>query len=123
MHRKSLLLLNRSKKASTPHVITVALMRMSIKQFLNKVTRRLRGEPKLPDALVESLMHRLLNTHEEELSCDEVFALVDEYAEASQRGEDVADLKPLIRRHLDMCRECDEEYQALLRVLEGTNSK
>ena len=53
---------------------------------------------------------------------DEVFALVDEYAEASQRGEDVASLKPLIRHHLDMCRECDEEYQALLSVLEGTKA-
>ena len=96
---------------------------MRIEQFFKKMTRWLRGEPELPDAVVENLMHRLLNTHEEELSCDEVFALVDEYAEASQRGEDVANLKPLIRRHLDMCRECDEEYQALLSVLEGTNSK
>ena len=58
-------------------------------------------------------------TDPEELTCDEVFALVDEYAEASQRGEDVASLKPLIRHHLDLCHECDEEYHALLRILEG----
>ena len=45
-----------------------------------------------------------------------------EYAEASQRGEDVDNLKPLIRHHLEMCKECDEEYQALLRVLEGTKA-
>jgi hypothetical protein len=98
----------------------MALMKM--KQFLQNVTRRLRGEPETSDAMVNHLMHRLLLTHEEELSCDEVFAIVDEYAEANQRGEDVASLKPLIRHHLDMCRECDEEYQALLRVLEGTSS-
>jgi len=97
-------------------------MRMSIKQFFNKFTRQLRGDSEFPEKAVEDLMRRLLKTHEEELSCDEVFALVDEYAEASQRGEDVASLKPLIRRHLDMCRECDEEYQALLRVLEGDRS-
>ena len=100
-------------------VKTVALM--NIKLFIKKVSRRLRGEPDVNGTLVADIMHKLQKTYEEELSCDEVFALIDEYAEANQRGEDVADLKPLIRRHLDMCRECDEEYQALLRVLEGTN--
>ena len=95
---------------------------MNIKQFFHKFTRKLRGEPELSDAAVENIMHRLLKTHEEELSCDEVFALVDEYAEADLRGEDVTTLKPLIRHHLDMCRECEEEYQALLRVLEGTQT-
>ena len=96
---------------------------MNIKHFFTKITKRLRGEPEFADALVTNLIHRLQKTHEEELSCDEVFALVDDYAEASQRGEDVASLKPLIRHHLDMCRECDEEYQALIRVLEETTAK
>lgn len=95
---------------------------MNIKQFFTKITKQLRGEPEFADALVTNLIRRLQNTHEEELSCDEVFALVDEYAEANQRGEDVASLKPLIRHHLDMCRECDEEYQALLQILEGMQS-
>ena len=120
MPRKSLQLLRMGKNAFDPHVIEVALMKT--KHFFKKVIRRLRGESEFPEKAVVDLMHRLQNTHEEELSCDEVFALVDEYAEASQRGEDVASLKPLIRRHLDMCRECDEEYQALLQVLEGTQS-
>ena len=94
---------------------------MNIKNFFRKLTGKLSGQPELPDQVVHNLITRLTKTHEEELSCDEVFALVDEYAEASQRGEDVASLKPLIRHHLDMCRECDEEYHALLSVLEGTS--
>ena len=96
---------------------------MKIKQFFRKLTRKLRQEPEFPDQMVHRLISRLENSRADELSCDEVFALVDEYAEASQRGEDVGNLKPLLRHHLDMCRECDEEYQALLRVLEGTASK
>jgi len=120
MHRKSLQRLRVGKNFFNPHVITVALM--NIKYFFTKITKRLRGEPEFADEAVTNLIYRLQKTHEEELSCDEVFAFVDEYAEASQRGEDVASLKPLIRHHLDMCRECDEEYQALLRVLEQTNS-
>jgi len=96
---------------------------MKIKQYFRKLTRKLRREPEFPDQMVHRLISRLENTRADELSCDEVFALVDEYAEASQRGEDVGNLKPLLRHHLDMCRECDEEYQALLQVLEGTASK
>jgi hypothetical protein len=96
---------------------------MKIMQFFKSRIRKLRGEPELSDELVSRMMHRLVVTDDEELSCDEVFALVDEYAEASQRGEDVASLKPFIRHHLDMCRECDEEYQALVRILEGCNSE
>jgi hypothetical protein len=94
---------------------------MKIMQFFKHQIRKLRGEPELSDELVTRIMHRLVLTDDEEISCDEVFALVDEYAEANQRGEDVASLKPLIRHHLDMCRECDEEYQALLRILEGSS--
>ena len=95
---------------------------MKIMQFLKSKIRYLRGEPDLSDELVTRIMHRLVVADVTKISCDEVFALVDEYAEANQRGEDVTSLKPLIRHHLDMCRECDEEYQALLRVLDGSNS-
>jgi hypothetical protein len=95
---------------------------MKMMRFFKSQFRKFRGEPELTDELVTKMMHRLVETDKEEISCDEVFALVDEYAEASQRGENVASLKPLIRHHLDMCRECDEEYQALLRVLEGCSS-
>ena len=93
---------------------------MNLKQFFRISIRKLRGEPELPEALLHRIITRLENTQDDELSCDEVFAMVDEYAEASQQGQDVANLKPLIRHHLDMCRECDEEYEALLQVLEGT---
>jgi hypothetical protein len=120
MSRKFFLPSKKCKKALYLHVKTLALMK--IKQFFKFQIRKLRGEPELSDELVTKMMHRLVSTGEQELTCDEVFAMVDEYAEASQRGEDVASLKPLIRHHLDMCRECDEEYQALLSVLEGTNS-
>lgn len=100
-----------------------ALALMNILRFFKFQIRKLHGEPELSDALVTRIMHRLVRTDEEEISCDEVFAIVDEYAEASQRGEDVASLKPLIRHHLELCRECDEEYQALLRVLEECHSE
>ena len=120
MSKKFFLLSKKCKKVSGARVQSLALMKMM--QFFKSQIRKLRGEPELSDELVARIMHRLVVADVTKISCDEVFAIVDEYAEASQRGEDVTSLKPLIRHHLDMCRECDEEYQALLRVLEGSNS-
>jgi predicted anti-sigma-YlaC factor YlaD len=61
-------------------------------------------------------------TQPNELSCDEVYELLDQYAEIIARGEDAAQLMPLIKHHLDMCEDCREEYRALLRILEATPS-
>lgn len=63
------------------------------------------------------LLQSLPHTHEVELTCDEVFALLDEYAERAHRGENVAQLMPLVAHHLMMCPECQEEYEALMRIL------
>jgi len=59
-------------------------------------------------------------THEQELSCDEVHDLIDQFAEMQMRGENPAHLFPLVQRHLDMCPECREEFEALLAALEVT---
>lgn len=118
---KFFLHLKRCKKVVEARVRTVALMK--IMQFFKHQIRKLRNEPELSDELVTRMMHRLIVAEVTEITCDEVFAIVDEYAEASQRGEDVSSLKPLIRHHLDLCRECDEEYQALVSILEGTDSQ
>lgn len=106
------------KNAST--ALVQAMVLMKIQQFLRSAFRQLRGDPQLSDSAVHNLIRRLELTLKEELSCDEVFALVDDYAEAELEGQDVAHLKPLIRHHLEMCRECEEEYEALLQVLEGS---
>jgi hypothetical protein len=93
---------------------------MKIQHMFQSVLRKLRGNPGLSDTAVQNLIRRLESTLDDELSCDEVFAMVDVYAEAELQGQDIARLKPLIRHHLDMCRECEEEYEALLQVLEGS---
>ena len=56
-------------------------------------------------------------THDDELSCGEVHELLDQYVELKLCGEDVDALMPLMKHHLEMCRECFEEYEALLAAL------
>jgi hypothetical protein len=53
------------------------------------------------------------------LDCQQVYEVVDVYAEMSARGEDVSEALPLVKHHLEMCKDCMEEYEALLRVLES----
>lgn len=70
-----------------------------------------------PSATMQDLMLRLAKTQDVEWSCDEVHQVLDQFAEAQQRGEDVARLMPMVQQHLDMCPDCREEFEALLRIL------
>jgi hypothetical protein len=66
---------------------------------------------------VPQIMQQLEATREVELSCDEILHLMDECAEAVLRGEDHALVVPLFEKHLEMCGDCREEFEALLKIL------
>lgn len=78
-------------------------------------------KPEFPDELVQELIRSLEQSEEEECSCDDVYAVVDQYAEMKFSGEDAARLMPLLKQHLEACHNCCEEYEALLDILEKTN--
>lgn len=71
-----------------------------------------------PDPVMQKLLQSLAMTEEHEISCDEVFAVLDQFVEAVRRGENPLIFMPLVRQHLDMCPDCREEYEALLRMLQ-----
>jgi hypothetical protein len=72
------------------------------------------------DEMVAKIMEYLLFIeHEEQYSCYQVYQLLDQYAEAALRGEDVSQLMPLVKSHLEMCLGCNEQYEALLHILES----
>lgn len=66
---------------------------------------------------IKKMMAMLSNTQEVELTCDEVFGLLDQFAELAARGEDVSQLMPLVKQHLDMCADCREEYRVLEKIV------
>lgn len=68
--------------------------------------------------MVENLLKILAVTDEQEISCDDVHRVLAEFVELQQRGEDVAHLMPLVQKHLEICPDCREEHEALLRALE-----
>jgi len=85
-----------------------------IQQFRDLFRRR----PEIPRAPIEWMIRSLERTKEEEISCDDVFAMLDQYAESHMRGEDAARSMPLLKQHLDICQECCQEFDALVEVLE-----
>jgi anti-sigma factor ChrR (cupin superfamily) len=66
---------------------------------------------------MESVIRTLNDSQSAHLSCDEVFELIDQYAEYASRGEKIHQLMPLVHAHLEACPECREQYDALMRVL------
>ena len=68
---------------------------------------------------MQKMMAMLSGTQDVELTCDEVFALLDQFAELAAQGEDLRQLMPLVQHHLDMCEDCREEYKVLQSILLG----
>lgn len=94
---------------------------IQIIQHLLKPGQPMRATPLPPEALPK-IARQLQATYEVEYSCDDVLRLLDQFAEAVLRGEDAASLMSLVQRHLDMCPDCREEFEALMRVLRASGA-
>ena len=70
------------------------------------------------DPALLKMLKMIATTDEKEIACDEVYAVLDQFVEAVRRGEEVLTFMPLVRQHLDMCPDCREEYETLLRMLQ-----
>lgn len=68
----------------------------------------------------ENWLRNIYETQEEEISCTECFDLSSRYVELEIAGQDAAAQMPELRQHLNQCRACRDEYEALrdLRLLE-----
>lgn len=96
---------------------------MNIRDLINRIRASLRLRPEPSNETVLGFLRVLEEVRTEELTCDEIFSKLDEYVERQADQKDAAQLMPLIREHLDICPECCEEYETLLRVIEETEKK
>ena len=73
--------------------------------------------------IVKNLMGLLDHTHEDMYSCEETFALLDEYVELITDNEEAAaTLMPYVKRHVDRCPDCHSIYATLLNILQSEPS-
>ena len=65
----------------------------------------------------DSVLGRLLGPPPPELTCEQCFELIDEYAELELANVAADQLIPGMRAHLDGCSACREEHDSLLALL------
>lgn len=68
----------------------------------------------------ENWLRNIYETQDEEISCTECFDLVSRFVELEISGQDAPAKMPQLKQHLNQCRACRDEYEALrdLRRLE-----
>lgn len=89
-----------------------------MKKFFRWLLKKDEHELQSPDS-IDMLLGKLALTRQHEIACDDVHAALAEFTEMSRRGEDVAHLMPHVQRHLSLCPDCREEYEALMIALDA----
>ena len=68
-------------------------------------------------ARLQGLAEMLAKTQADEQGCEDVYEVIDQYADLTLAGEDAGILMPLVEHHLSICNGCCEEYEMLLGIL------
>ncbi|HEY6072404.1 MAG TPA: hypothetical protein VIV15_03195 [Anaerolineales bacterium] len=97
---------------------------MKTNEFLHRIRSLFHHQDEhIPDEIIQNLIRSLQEDDQEKAcTCDDVFAVLDQYAELELRGQDAARIMPLLRKHMDGCHDCCEEYEALLEILQKTKT-
>jgi hypothetical protein len=65
------------------------------------------------------LIQSIFTVQNKEMLCSEFFEILPRYVDLQLMGEDADKLFPKLSHHLHQCPECDEVYQALLKVVQS----
>ncbi len=71
----------------------------------------------LDDTALVKLMHCLSMTTANACTCAEAFAMLDQYTELVASDEQAQQLMPLVKNHMDLCPDCREEFEILLKIV------
>ncbi|MBI4964500.1 MAG: hypothetical protein HY913_14575 [Desulfomonile tiedjei] len=70
---------------------------------------------------IKRLVQGLSMTRDHELNCNECLDKMAEFAECELTSKPIPDSLEAVQHHLNICGECDEEYEALLTALQHMN--
>lgn len=90
-----------------------------IKRLLSRLGSSKQENAKHVPSDVQMLIQMVDVTMDVEFSCEDVYNILDQYTELVYRGDDYAELMPLVKHHIEICPDCREEFEALLRILEA----
>ncbi len=66
-----------------------------------------------------NVMRSIFNTKLEEIVCEDCYNAVDQYVDMLRAGRDAGEILPQVKAHLGVCAGCDEEFRALIAILEA----
>lgn len=78
-------------------------------------------DPSMPltPELLGSMVQGVLSTRSDELDCEECFVELDQFAELHLVGKRPEEALPLVQDHLNRCKDCREEFEALMLALQA----
>jgi hypothetical protein len=71
----------------------------------------------LDEITVKRLMRIIKLTREQEYTCMETLVVLDEYVEIVLQRKDPAEWTPLVDHHVELCEECEAEFEALMAII------
>jgi len=71
----------------------------------------------LDPVMLKQMVRAIITTRPDEIGCDECFEQLDRFVEMTLAGKNAAEAMPLVQDHLERCRNCREEFEALMTVL------
>lgn len=74
---------------------------------------------KLNKNILKRLIRVIVDTRSDEIGCEQCFQELDSYAELELEGKSAEEAMPMLQYHLDHCKVCREEYEALLEALKS----
>ena len=72
---------------------------------------------KLRSDVLKNMIKALAATHQDEIGCDDCFEQLSEFADLKLANKSPKKAMPLIHDHLMKCKDCREEYEALLEAV------
>lgn len=69
-----------------------------------------------------NIMRMIFNTADEDITCDECYDQIDQYVDLLRAGQDPGEVLPRVKLHLEQCRCCEAEFNALITILEGQSA-
>ncbi len=72
--------------------------------------------------MLKGMVRGILSTRPDEIACEECFAQIDLFVEKVLAGADAAAAMPLVQDHLNRCRDCHDEFEALLEALRALDN-
>jgi len=68
--------------------------------------------------MLKRLVQSVVDTRDYELDCDQCFQELDRFAEAKLIGKPLDEALQLVQKHLEICKTCHQEYEALVMALQ-----